>query len=73
MKTRSGAVNDIAEKSYLEYFNDFLTVERFAEYYEMPVSFAKELIDLGKSIHEEKEEKQFLDEVGSHERGLYLD
>lgn len=36
--------------NYIEYVNDFLTVERFAEYYEIPDSLALELINHGREI-----------------------
>ena len=33
---------------YLEFVNNFLTIERMAEYYEMPTEDCKYLIELGK-------------------------
>lgn len=38
---------------YLEYLNDFLTVERFAEYHGMSVKDAVELLDCGRKLHNE--------------------
>jgi hypothetical protein len=38
---------------YLEYLNDFLTVERFAEYHDMSINQAQALIDLGREFHNE--------------------
>ncbi len=38
---------------YFEYFNDFLTVERMAEHYEMPVNDCRYLIELGIKYHNE--------------------
>lgn len=37
---------------YLDYFNNYLTVERFAEHYQIAVEDAKEILKMGKSIHE---------------------
>lgn len=38
---------------YLEYVNNFLTIARMAEYYEMPKEDCKYLISLGKKYNEE--------------------
>ena len=38
---------------YLEYVNNFLTIERMAEYYEMPKEDCLYLIELGKKYNEE--------------------
>jgi hypothetical protein len=38
-------------KMYLDYFNNFLTVERFAEYYNLSISDAKTVIYAGRNIH----------------------
>lgn len=35
---------------YLDWFNNFLTVERFAEYYEINVEQAQQIINLGREI-----------------------
>ncbi len=47
-------MNTITKKSvvdfYLDYVNNFLTIERMAEYYEMPVEDCRYLVDLGR-IH----------------------
>lgn len=39
------------EKTYLEYVNDFLTVERFAEYHGITEKHAILLIDLGREVN----------------------
>ena len=36
---------------YLDFLNDFLTIERFAEYYETKETLASELIQKGRKIH----------------------
>lgn len=38
---------------YLEFVNDFLTIERMAEYYEMTFEDCKYLIELGEKYHTE--------------------
>jgi hypothetical protein len=42
------------EKIYLEYCNDFLTVEGIADYYGLPVRHMKFIIDNGRNINHEK-------------------
>ena len=42
---------------YLDYLNDFLTIERFAEYYDLSVTQATTLINLGREYHEERATK----------------
>lgn len=37
--------------AYLIYFNDFLTVKRFAEYYQIEIEYAKKLIAQGRKMH----------------------
>ena len=39
------------EKMYLDYFNNFLTVERFADYYSMSMEQAHEIINKGRAIN----------------------
>jgi len=49
---------------YLEYWNNFLTTERMAEYYEMPVEDCEYLISLGKKYNNELyEHSKFKKEV----------
>ena len=36
---------------YIEYYNDFLTVERYASYKGMPLSLAKAVINAGRKIN----------------------
>lgn len=40
-------------KMYLDYVNNFLTVEKFAEHYQIPVEKAKIIINTGKNINNE--------------------
>lgn len=48
-------MKNIAEKSYedlyLSYVNEFLTVERFAEYYELTQEQAISIIDIGRAYN----------------------
>ena len=39
--------------AYLEYVNDFLTVERFSEYYGISVNFARATIEEGRKLLQE--------------------
>lgn len=43
------------EKMYLDYFNNFLTVGRFAEHYNISVKEANEIINLGRIINQNKQ------------------
>jgi len=38
---------------YIDWFNNFLTMERFAEYYNLSVIQAKALVDFGREIYKE--------------------
>ena len=38
---------------YLEYVNDFLTIERFAEYLDVSVTQCRAMVDLGREFHNE--------------------
>ena len=40
-------------KFYLQYLNDFLTIEKFAAYHSMDKMDAAELLNLGRKFHEE--------------------
>ena len=42
---------------YLDYFNNFVTVERFAEYYGITETEAFAVIEAGKRIHNQKKEE----------------
>lgn len=39
---------------YLDYFNNFLSIERFAEYYNLSVTDADEIIKQGRIINSRK-------------------
>lgn len=45
-----------AEQFYLEWYNDFLTVERFAEYHGISSETAMALIEQGKNDHKYRRE-----------------
>jgi hypothetical protein len=38
---------------YREFVNNFLTIERMAEYYEMPIEDCRYLVELGRKYHNE--------------------
>jgi len=40
------------QRIYLSWTNDFLTIDRFSEYYDLSESEASALIDLGREVHE---------------------
>lgn len=39
---------------YLEFINDFLTTERFAEYLDISSTQCRALVDLGREFHNER-------------------
>jgi hypothetical protein len=39
---------------YLEYLNNFITIKRMAEYYDMPEDDCNYLVQLGKKYHNEQ-------------------
>jgi hypothetical protein len=41
----------IANLYYIEWFNDFLTIEYFAEYYNITTSYALAVIELGRQYN----------------------
>lgn len=50
MKTNQDRINYCNCKSmYLDYLNNFLTVEKFAEYYDLSITDAKTVISIGKA------------------------
>ena len=42
---------------YLDWFNNFLTYERYAEYYSISVDEAKQVINLGRTYHNQRVEQ----------------
>lgn len=46
----------IFDKLYLEWVNDWLTIEKWSEHYEMTPEQGKQMIELLKSIYESKGE-----------------
>jgi hypothetical protein len=48
MRTR--ILND-PEYAYLTWFNDFLTIKRFAEYFQLEITHAKTLIQTGRELN----------------------
>lgn len=43
------------EEMYLDYFNNFLTVERFAEHYDIDVETANKIIESGRIVNHNRE------------------
>lgn len=39
---------------YLDWFNNFLSIERFSEYYGLPEDLAMQILKYGKERHEER-------------------
>lgn len=45
--------SDIAD-FYLEYLNDWLSVEAYAEYHDLSIEDTQTLLTLGRKLHEER-------------------
>jgi len=52
-----GGHKEALQRYFLDYFNNFISVERFSEYYASSEDDASKVIELGREIHE----SQFID------------
>ena len=50
------ALNDHLDFIFIDWFNNFLTVDRFAEYYGLEIEQAKKAIEAGRKIHDKRAE-----------------
>lgn len=41
---------DIIERMYLDWYNNFCTIERFAEYYNLSIEQARQIINIGSKM-----------------------
>ena len=58
-------LRDYLADVYLDWVNNFLTLERFAEYYGLDEDDAKQLLAIAKKSHEQRVEySQFLKDEG---------
>ena len=48
---RKKEINKYLNEMYLDYYNNFISVERFAEYYNISEAFALEVIEQGRQIN----------------------
>jgi hypothetical protein len=44
-------IKEVIIRFYVEYVNNFLTIERMAEYFEMTIEDCRYLVELGKKYH----------------------
>lgn len=49
---------------YLDYFNNFLSVERFSNYYNLSMLDAFRVIEIGKKINSKFDRHEYIDEKG---------
>ena len=47
-------ISDYIEALYLDYFNNYMTVEKFADDYDMHVELAHKVIQKGRQINHER-------------------
>lgn len=50
--TNIGELNDLLQSLYLEYRNDYLTVEKIAEHKNVPLLLMRDMLRFGQYIHE---------------------
>jgi len=43
-----------AEKMYIEWFNNYLTIDTFAEHYNLTISQVENLLDRGRKLNKER-------------------
>ncbi len=56
-RSKGGKMNTALEAIYLDYFNNYLSLAKFAEDYRLKVEDAKQLLDLLRKIKKESEAK----------------
>lgn len=47
-------MKNILANFYLEFINEFLTIERFAAYHDMEIEHCQTLVNMGRVYHEER-------------------
>ena len=53
MKTLNMTANKYFRAAFLDYFNNYLTIEKYAEHNEISIEDATNLIDAGRKYHEQ--------------------
>lgn len=53
IKSMNKSLRSILSDLYLEYVNDYLTIEKFAEHKEISENLARQIINEGRAIHEQ--------------------
>jgi hypothetical protein len=51
---KMGRTKQMYEQMYLDYFNNFISTQRFAEYYDLSMDEAKTIIIVGRKINHER-------------------
>lgn len=51
-KPEPRTIAEMCSEAFLSWFNDFLSIERFAEYHGIDVPLAKEVVEFGRLHHE---------------------
>ena len=59
------------EQIYLEFYNNFLTIERMAEYYQVPVNLLTHWIEIGKGVNNTKNWDEFRDVINEYYYSLF--
>jgi len=62
-----GTTQKFLQAFYLEYFNDYLTVEKMAEHNYLTIKDTQALIDMGRTIHWAKVERDNQKEIYNQE------
>lgn len=53
-KEYRAALDDHLDFIFMDFFNNFLSVDRFAEYYSLEIKQAEKAIKLGRKIHDKR-------------------
>ena len=53
METLNMTANKYFRAAFLDFFNNYLTIEKYAEHNEISTADAKKLIDAGRKYHEQ--------------------
>ena len=51
------------EQIYLEFYNNFLTIDRMAEYYNVPIELLNHWVDIGKKVNNKENWEEFTEQI----------
>lgn len=51
------------EQIYLEFYNNFLTIDRMAEYYNVPTELLSHWLEIGKKVNNKENWEEFTEQI----------